>query len=237
MERRRKHMATVRFSQQLQDDIVKNAERMFDESIKQAIDNFPKDWGKKLYDSLFSADIQAKMNALPDGFFGKIDQLPLTGFKNAPEDVWQTATTKVDTWKRVDLKLELPSSLPFPPKEVWQRACDSGYYMEYSRNELDFNNEKFEWLHEPFRKYTQGIFSAVAKKDSFVDGVKSIITTYTTLAPALKAWQPLWDLLPDDAKERHKKITEKPKPKSAEDIGVDLNSMTAQVTFNKLTRK
>jgi hypothetical protein len=47
----------------------------------------------------------------------------------------------------------------------------------------------------------------------------------------------LWDLLPDDAKERHKKITEKVKPKTAEDIGVDLNSMTAQVTFNKLTRK
>ena len=46
-------MATVRFSQQLQDDIVRNAERMFDDNIKQAKENYPKDWGKKLYDSLF----------------------------------------------------------------------------------------------------------------------------------------------------------------------------------------
>ena len=230
-------MATVRFSQQLQDDIVRNAERMFDDNIEQAKKNYPKDWGKKLYDSLFSADIQAKMNALPNGFFGKVESLPLTGFKDAPEDVWQSKHTKVDTWKRVDLQLQLPSPLPFPPKDVWQKASDNGYYMDYSRNEVDFHNEKFEWLHEPFKKYTQGIFNAEAKKDEFVAGVKQIVTTYTTLAPALKAWQPLWDLLPDDAKERHKKITEKPKPKTAEDIGVDLNSMTAQVTFNKLTRK
>ena len=230
-------MATVRFSQQLQDDIVKNAERMFDDSIEQAKKNYPKEWAKKLYDSLFSADIQAKMNALPTGFFGKIESLSFNGFKNAPEDVWQSAHTKVDTWRHVSLNLHLPSPLPFPPKDVWQNAGDSGYYMDYSRNEIDFHNEKFDWLHEPFKEYTQGIFKAEAKKDEFVTGVRSIVQTYTTLAPALKAWQPLWDLLPDDAKERHKKITEKPKPKTAEDIGVDLNSMTAQVTFNKLTRK
>ena len=35
-------MATVRFSQQLQDDIVRNAERMFDDSIRQATENYPK---------------------------------------------------------------------------------------------------------------------------------------------------------------------------------------------------
>ena len=230
-------MATVRFSQQLQDDIIKNAERMFDDNLKQARENYPKDWGKKLYDSLFSADIQAKMNALPTGFFEKIESLDITGFKNAPEDVWQSAHTKVDTWKRVNLRLQLPSPLPFPPKNEWQKAGDSGYYMDYSRNEVDFTNEKFDWLHEPFKKYTQGIFNAEAKKDEFVAGVKSIVTTYTTLAPALKAWQPLWDLLPDDAKERHKKITERPKTKTSEELGVDLNSMTSTVAFNKLTRK
>ena len=230
-------MATVRFSDQLKTDIENNAKAMFRDSIREAEKNYPMEWAKKLYDSLFSADIQAKMNALPTGFFGKVESLSLTGFKNAPEDVWQSAHTKVETWRRVDLRLQLPSPLPFPPKDTWQKAGDSGYYMDYSRHEIDFHNDKFEWLHEPFKKYTQGIFNAEAKKDEFVAWVKSIVTTYTTLAPALKAWQPLWDLLPDDAKERHKKITEKPKPKTAEDIGVDLNSMTAQVTFNKLTRK
>ena len=59
--------------------------------------------------------------------------------------------------------------------------------------------------------------------------------TYTTLAPALKAWHTLWDLLPDEAKERHKKIVERNR-KDTIDVDVDLNSMTAAVTFSKLTR-
>ena len=61
------------------------------------------------------------------------------------------------------------------------------------------------------------------------------MTTYSTLAPALKAWPALWDLLDEDTKERHKKIVER-KKKDTDDIGVDLNSMTAAVTFSKLTR-
>ena len=125
-----------------------------------------------------------------------IEYIRVTGFKNAPEDVWQSKYTKVDTWKHVHLEMKLPSPLPFPPKDEWQRAGDNGYYMDYSRHEIDFHNEKFEWLHEPFKKYTQGIFNAEAKKDEFVEGVKSIVQTYTTLAPALKAWQPLWDCYP-----------------------------------------
>ena len=37
-------MATVRFSGQLQDDIIKNAGRMFDDNIEQAKKNYPKEW-------------------------------------------------------------------------------------------------------------------------------------------------------------------------------------------------
>ena len=39
-------MATVRFSGQLQDDIVRNAGNMFDDNIKQAKNNYPDDWGR-----------------------------------------------------------------------------------------------------------------------------------------------------------------------------------------------
>ena len=92
-------MATVRFSQDLQNTIISNAKDMFTQDIAKARSNIPTEWGKKLYDSLFSADVQAKMNALPDGFMNTITEFELTGFKHAPDDVWQSTNTQVKTWR------------------------------------------------------------------------------------------------------------------------------------------
>ena len=231
-------MATVRFSLDLTDKIIENAREMFTEDIRKARMNIPIGWGQKLYDSLFSADVQAKMNALPDGYMNTITEFELTGFKNAPDDVWQSANTKVKTWTEVNVVLHLTSPLRFPDRDKWFNGkIDRGYYVSYGSKTLDFGREEFKWLHEPFKKYTRGIFEAQKKQDDFVAGVQQIINAYTTLAPALKAWQPLWDLLPDETKERHKKIVDRPKVKTAQDIGVDLNKMTSAVAFNKLTRK
>ena len=56
---------------------------------------------------------------------------------------------------------------------------------------------------------------------------------FTTLAPALKVFPALWELVPDEAKERHKKIREKV-VKEIDTSNIDLKSMAATVTFNKL---
>ena len=209
---------------------------MFTEDIRSK-NEYTSRVGAKLYDSLFSAEVQAQMNALPDGYMNTITEFELTGFKNAPDDVWQSANTKVRTWTDVNVVLHLTSPLRFPDRDKWFNGkIDRGYYVSYGSKTLDFGREEFRWLHEPFKKYTKGIFEAQKKQDDFVAGVNQIISTYTTLAPALKAWQPLWDLL-DETKQRHKKIVDRPKVKTAQDIGVDLNKMTSAVAFNKLTRK
>ena len=232
-------MATVRFSQDLTDKILDNAKEMFTEDIRKAKMNIPfAEWGQKLYDSLFSAEVQAQMNALPDGFMNTISEFELTGFKNAPDDVWQSAHTKVKTWTGVNVVLHLTTPLRFPDRDKYFNGkIDRGFYQSYGSKTLDFGRDEFKWLHNPFKKYTKGLFEVQRKQDDFVAGVQQIITTYTTLAPALKAWQPLWDLLPDETKERHKKIVDRPKVKTAQEIGVDLNKMTSAVAFNKITRK
>jgi hypothetical protein len=68
----------------------------------------------------------------------------------------------------------------------------------------------------------------------FVEQVKKIINAHATLAPALKLWQPLWDLIPEDYKERHRKVVER--TKSDTQVDVDLGSLTATVVAHKLTR-
>jgi hypothetical protein len=72
------------------------------------------------------------------------------------------------------------------------------------------------------------------RKTMFVEQVKKIINAHATLAPALKLWQPLWDLIPEDYKERHRKVVER--TKSDTQVDVDLGSLTATVVAHKLTR-
>ena len=238
-------MATVRFSQQLKDDIISNASDMFAEGIKNAQENVPKDWGKKIYDSLFSPETQTKMNALPDWYFNKVDVIKLEGFVNAPSEQWTSDTTNIEMWKVKGraLPLKLNKKLPFPPPDAGGFSTHpennkSGMAIRFgNEGSVVFDNPKFEWLKEPFKVYTKGIFDIHKKRNDFIENVNKVMNAYSTLAPALKAWKPLWELLPEDAKERHKKIVERPKTKTGEELGLDLNSMTSTIAFNKLTRK
>jgi hypothetical protein len=224
-------MATVRFSQQLKDNIRGNARRLYKQAIDNAKKDVPAHWADKIYECLFPADVIAKFNALPDYALRLNDSINFNGFENAPSDVYQTAEHNTNTWTCSEVSLNFSSPRRFPhnqPKEVM------GFEMGY-RGKADFNDTRWDWLKPEFKEYTRKIFEAEAKEAKFLDGVDKLTQTYTTLAPALKAWPALWDLLDDDVKERHKKVVER----GAKDVGeldVDLNDMTAAVTFSKLTR-
>jgi len=61
-----------------------------------------------------------------------------------------------------------------------------------------------------------------------------VIEAHATLAPALKMWQPLWDLIPEEYKDRHRQVVEREKKDVK--VDVDLTALTAQVAFHKMTR-
>ena len=77
---------------------------------------------------------------------------------------------------------------------------------------------------------------AEIKRDEFVEGVQQVINSFSTLAPALKAWPPLWDLVPDDKQRKHREIVTRSKAVSKDDLGIDTSQLTAAVTMAKLTR-
>ena len=225
-------MATVRFSDSLKDEIYDNAKAMFKANIDKAKNDVPTHWADKMYQSFFPAEVIAKFKALPDYAMDKQESMTLNGFYNEPEDVFQTAEYNTKVYKCDSVRLEFSTSQPWPrnfSKEV------TGFNNGYSSGTCDFNDTRWDWLKPEFKEYSRKIFEQESKQQKFLEGVKSIINTYSTLAPALKAWPALWDLIPDEAKERHKKIVEKKKAEVA-DIGADLDGMTAAVTFNKLTK-
>lgn len=225
-------MATVRFSDTLKDTIRSNARAMFKTNIETAKANVPSHWADKMYQSFFPADVIAKFDALPDYAMAKKTQIDFCGFHNAPEDVFQTGCHKQDAYKCDEVRLEFSKPMSWPDNF---NENVTGFKSNWRQGLCDFNDSRWDWLKAEFKEYVRGIFNAEAKQAEFIDGLDKLMTTYSTLAPALKAFPALWDLLDEDAKDRHKKIVER-KKKDADEIGVDLNSMTAAVTFSKLTR-
>jgi hypothetical protein len=92
----------------------------------------------------------------------------------------------------------------------------------------------FEDIKAEATAYLERVRVVRERKTMFVEQVKKIINAHATLAPALKLWQPLWDLIPEDYKERHRKVVER--TKSDTQVDVDLGSLTATVVAHKLTR-
>ena len=225
-------MATVRFSDQLKDNIRNNARAMFKESIDKAKADVPAHWADKLYQSFFPADVIAKFNALPDYAMECKTYIDFTGFHNAPEDVvFQTAEFRQPAYKCDEVKLEFSKAMPWPNK--FDESV-TAFKNNWRQGTCDFTDSRWDWLKAEFKEYVRKIFEQEAKQEKFLEGINKLMETYSTLAPALKAFPALWDLVPEEAKERHKKVVER--KKTEVELDVDLNSMTAAVTLNKLTR-
>ena len=226
-------MATVRFSDTLKGEIRNNAKAMFQDKIKQAKDNVPAHWADKVYECFFPADVRQKMASLPDYVLRKQEVIEVTGWVNAPEDVWQTGAYQHQTWM-LDSSIRLSFSKPMPWVANFEQA-DNGFKASYSSGKFEYDDARWDWLKPEFKEYNRKVFEAISKQETFLSSVNKLMETYTTLAPALKAWRPLWDLLPEEAKDRHKTVKER-KVVKAEELDLDHNAMTSAVPLSKITK-
>lgn len=210
-------MATVRFSKELQEEILKNARGVFGRQIEEANNNRPShEWGDKIYDTLFGEHTVA-LNAVPTYFFNMVEELKIEQIGN------------IQVSLKFQLKHKRPMPNDFPDTPL---AKKSGYYG------VDIHlKDHLAWgeFHAEVVRWKQGIKAVEEKRTAFVAQVKKIIETHATLAPALKVWPPLWDLVPENYKEKHREVKEREK-KEVSLEGVDLSSLTSIVVANKLTR-
>ena len=227
-------MGTVRFSGELQDDILKNAKAIFADELKKASENYGKDWADKIYNTMYSQDLQKKMSVLPDCAFNSQEGITLNGWNNAPKEEMFSGdggTHGVWTTPRSG-SVKLYFSRPKRWVANFQEK-DSGFELRYGDGKPDYTDSRWDWLKPEWKAYAKGVYDVTAKRQVFTDGVQNIMQQFTTLAPALKVFPALWDLVPEEAKERHKRIKEKV-VKEVDTSNLDLKRMTATVTFNKL---
>jgi hypothetical protein len=206
-------MSTVKFSKGLIDSIKASAKNKMQPAVERAKEQRPAhSWGQIIYGRIFGSQIPL-VQQLPNGW---------TQFRDS---------ILIDTVgdQRCDLSFELskPMHWPyeFPNSEV---AKGSGSYRGGLRL---VNAPIWEDLQLEVKTYNERVAYAVARQTEFVESVTKLLGTYSTLAPALKAWPPLWELVSEDVKSQHRLINTRVKKEI--EITVDLDKMTALSTAAK----
>ena len=220
-------MATVRFSDKLREEIVNKAKYKFQTAVDVANNNRPDAtvWGDRLW-SLFYSRYEDVLASIPQQFVRRA-----SGFKLG---VIHLATGEEVT---VEMDFRFTSEKPWPDATVlgtgflksphsWREVWNIG---------LDMSGDPVvQELVTLIKTRQAAINEAVKRRDEFTASVKQVINAHSTLAPALKMWPPLWDLLSEDVKNKHREVTERSAKATAETVGVDLNRLTALASLSKM---
>lgn len=180
-----------------------------------------------MYDGMMG-DLKGKLNALPDGCVPTVEGLVFSGFDQSPRKKAYSVQLTLDTPVRV------PSN-PSITLCAHDSPVSSTRLLRMVVVILRSGHDTWTTLEPEYNTYCNNIDVIVEERDKFIAGVNSIMDSYATLAPALKVWPPLWDLLPEETKGKHKEIVERKKPATAAEISADLGAMTGVVVADKLT--
>ena len=209
-------MATVKFGEKLNKSILQNAQKKMQLAVDRAVETKPDNsWGQRIYDTLF-ADVQPIIAQLPDGWLE-------TKANVVVDAVCGTLCS---------IKFTFATPVPWPHRFLTTALAEKS--SSWSTENINLRNHAaWDVLHTEVVAYIERVGAARKRQIEFVDMVKTVINTYGTLAPALKAWPPLWDLIPEDVKDKHKEIVERVKKEVT--LDVDINKLTAMAAFARIT--
>ena len=218
-------MAVVRISDSLKNDIVNNARNSFQSQvIAAATFQCPPEvmTGDRILDAYIGPENLERMNLLPVGYFKEVEKVKIMRIMTSSSS-------------NILLQKEFPLSgkrrVPYDPQSNNIQGVQSGYSPTFHATLDPFWDEMRALAIAWHEKKT----ATLKRQEEFVNSVKTILGQFTTLAPALKAWPALWDLVPQKDKERHRTVVSREKA-SADLSGVDLNKLTALATQAKMIR-
>jgi len=220
-------MATVRFSLELTNRILNEAKKIFADRIRHAEADHP-NWSEEIYELMF-AETSAGMDAMPTDYFSTDDDIILGGFSGPG---WE-----LDNNIRISMKMSRERRFPRGVSSELHGLSEAGYRM--GGYLLSSGDPRWDKIKAEYKTYYLAVYRIKSQSRTFSVGVKRVLGTYATLSPALRAWPALWDLIPEDVRERHREV--KPRSKASDqkaelDAAVDLDSLTGSVAARKLTR-
>lgn len=210
-------MATVRITKELTDDILRNAKNKFSDAIRKAEEAKPEDkWGDYIYDKLFG-EYYHTMKELPQSFFNYHPHITITSVGGIG----------------ISRKFTLSEAKPFPmalPAVIGERIATRDWNAQYRLGDDLMWGE----LYAEVMRWHDKVLRLKDQQRLFSEGVSTVLRNFSTLAPALKEWPPLWELVPESVKERHKEITVKEKKEKPSVDQNTLGRLTGAMTAVKL---
>lgn len=217
-------MATVRFSATLVDQILKNAAEVHAPAIKLA-KQAPTNWGDRFY-NLLMRDYIPVVSQLPDKFFKQVSTIEFR----------PPTTMSFSAYGCGSVILSQPKSMPHDTDALKHLPVHMTVWSTEATAVLR-PDPYWEGLDDEIVRYYENVVAHVEKSNQFVASVKRVLQAHSTLAPALKTWPPLWELVPDDAKRKHEEKTQRGKRGeiNPDELGIDLSQMTAAVALKRIT--
>jgi hypothetical protein len=208
-------MAVVRLNKQLRNDIINRAEALMRPAIDRANALIPSgsEWGEKAYRIMFQHELPMIAQA-PDHWFKHRTEIEIRGLVS-------------DDHRSLQLKLTSP--VRWPDTVVENEFIEP---VQYALGVQVKPHPAWDELRAAYTVYRDAHKAAYEKKAMYVKSVERIINTYSTLGPALKAWPPLWDLLPRTAQNEHYRV-DAPRKREEKEISVDFDTLTSISTAAK----
>jgi len=234
-------MASVKISERLYSDIVRNARRMVDSKLQGVIDSNPSIDMETIYDKIIGVQEQSVLSKVPTRYLNNIDNFEFGGFYNVPKGhkfgdtrQRQVVTNKVKrTWYQEENRGDSHD------KDVGNLSgCKLN--TSYSRVGLkcDWLDSRWDYLKTSYIEYCEAVHKQLTKNDLFVEDVKTVAENMSTVKKMVQAYPSMWDLVPQEDKDRANAKPEKrdTAQQVVEKLDIDTDSLTATITLDKITR-
>jgi hypothetical protein len=214
-------MAVVRISDQMKKLVVATARNTFEKRLEAARSSLTLPMtAEDIYSRIYGKWID-QMKALPTEFFNCTDRFTVERIHGERFSYSFVMTDHVP----------MPRNAPDQPHVKVSRGYGSGAFEL-----LDDGTGLWEPLIGAFAAWHERINAVETERNTFVDGVRHILNTHTTLAAALRTWPPLWDLIPESYRNKHNEVVPKKdrQQEMALESGIDMDRLTAMAAINKM---
>ena len=194
-------MAVVRINTRLKENILRVIETKYATLIRREEKTFPTDIAERVV-TLFLRPYEEALTKLPSWYVNP----PVRKLIMQAEGYVAGGTKRVETASEQELStpIVLPISYPnsIPLRSSW-RGVTLDRKAEISDPEVA---AKMADIYKDIDRWAARMHVWYEQRDTLKTHTDRLLDRYATLSPALKEWPALWEFIPEDAKETHKRV-------------------------------